>query len=94
MAKILVGRATDPAALALLEARGDVDYEVIETLTVADLEARIAELDAILLGLTPVTEATVAKATRLKVVSRFGVGYDNVDVAALTARCSLWRTWC
>jgi len=86
MAKILVGRATDATALALLDRRGDVDYEVIESPTVADLDARIAELDAVLLGLTPVTEATIAKATRLKVVSRFGVGYDNVDVAALTAR--------
>ena len=86
MATILVGRATDPVALALLDQRGDVDYEVIETPTVADLEARIADLDAVLLGMTPFTEATIAKATRLKVVSRFGVGYDNVDVAALTAR--------
>ncbi len=86
MAKILVGRATDPAALALLDARGDLGYEVIETPSVADLEARIAEFDAILLGMTPFTEAIVAKATRLKVVSRFGVGYDNVDVAALTAQ--------
>lgn len=86
MAKILVGRATDPAALALLEARGDVSYEIVETPTAADLEARIAEFDAVLLGMTPFTEATIAKATRLKVVSRFGVGYDNVDVAALTAQ--------
>ena len=86
MTKILVARATDAAALALLDARGDVDYEVIETPTVADLDARIADLDAVLLGMTPFTEATIAKATRLKVVSRFGVGYDNVDVAALTAR--------
>jgi D-3-phosphoglycerate dehydrogenase len=94
MARILVGRATDPAALALLDQRGDVDYEIIETPTVADLEARIAEFDAILLGMTPFTEAVVTKATRLKVVSRFGVGYDNIDVGALTTRCSLWRTWC
>ena len=78
MPKILVGRATDPAALALLDQRGGVDYEVIETPTVADLDARIADLDAVLLGMTPFTEATIAKATRLKVVSRFGVGYDNV----------------
>ena len=86
MANILVARATDPAALALLDQRGDVGYEVIETPTVADFDARIAEFDAILLGMTPFTEATIAKATRLKVVSRFGVGYDNVDIPALTAR--------
>ena len=45
MSKILVGRATDPVALALLDQRGDVDYEVLETPTVADLDARIADLD-------------------------------------------------
>ena len=85
MAKVLVARATDPAALALLDKRGDVDYEIIETPTVADFDACIAGFDAILLSMTPFTEATIAKATRLKVVSRFGVGYDNVDVPALTA---------
>jgi D-3-phosphoglycerate dehydrogenase len=84
MPKILVARATDPAALALLDARDDVTYEVIEAPSVEDLEARIAELDAVLLGLTPVQAPLIAKAKRLKVVSRFGVGYDNVDVPALT----------
>ena len=86
MATVLVARATDPAALALFDARDDVAYEVLETPTVEDLEARIAGLDAILLGLTPVQAPLIAKAARLKVVSRFGVGYDNVDVPALTAQ--------
>ena len=86
MPKILVARATDAAALALFDARDDVTYEVIETPSVEDLEARIAVLDAIVLGLTPVQAPLIAKAKRLKVVSRFGVGYDNVDVPALTAQ--------
>jgi len=86
MPQILVARATDADALALFDARDDVTYEVIETPSVEDLEARIAELDAVLLGLTPVQAPLIAKAKRLKVVSRFGVGYDNVDVPALTAQ--------
>jgi D-3-phosphoglycerate dehydrogenase len=86
MPRILVARATDAAALALFDARDDVTYEVLETPSVEDLEARIAELDAIVLGLTPVQAPLIAKAKRLKVVSRFGVGYDNVDVPALTAQ--------
>ena len=86
MVEILVGRSMDPAALALFDARDDVSYEVLETPTVDDLEARIAGLDAIVLGMTPVQAPLIAKAARLKVVSRFGVGYDNVDVAALTAQ--------
>ncbi len=86
MAEILVGRSMGPAALALFDARDDVNYEVLAAPTVGDLEARIAGLDAIVLGMTPVQAPLIAKAARLKVVSRFGVGYDNVDVAALTAQ--------
>ena len=52
VARILIARAIDDAAFALLEARGDVEYEVLENPSVAELEARIAELDAVLLGLT------------------------------------------
>lgn len=86
MSQILVARATFPTALALLEARDDVSFEVLEAPTLDDLEARIAGIDAILVGLTPIQAPLIAKAARLKVVSRFGVGYDNVDVAALTAQ--------
>ncbi len=67
MASILVGRATDPAALALLEARDDVDREIIETPTLADLEARIAEFDAVLLDMTPFTEEGVGRMARASV---------------------------
>ena len=84
MAKILIARAVDEAAFALLEARGDVEYEALEAPSVAELEARIAELDAVLLGLTPLGAETIAKARRLKVVSRYGVGYDTIDVDALS----------
>src|SRR4051812_15878595 len=38
-----------------------------------------------LLVLTPrVSAASLARADRLRIVARFGVGYDNVDVAACT----------
>ena len=86
MANVLLAGAVDQAAMALLEARGDVSYEVLAQATAADLEARIAEVDALVLRLAPVREEAVAKAGRLKVISRHGVGYDNVDLAALTRR--------
>lgn len=40
--------------------------------------------DALLVLLPRVTAKTVANAKRLKLVARFGVGYDNVDVDACT----------
>ena len=44
----------------------------------------IANFDALLLLAPKVTSATLAGNHRLKVVARFGVGYDNVDVPACT----------
>jgi D-3-phosphoglycerate dehydrogenase len=43
------------------------------------------EWDALLVLAPRITAATVAGAQRLKIVARFGVGYDNVDVAACTS---------
>lgn len=82
---LLCGRIHDDG-IALLKARPDVDWEILDPGTPAELEARAADVDAIVVRTTPVRAASIAKAKRLKVVSRHGVGYDNVDVPALTAR--------
>ncbi|MBS0262893.1 MAG: dehydrogenase [Planctomycetes bacterium] len=42
------------------------------------------EFDALLVLSPHVTPTTVSPASRLTIVARFGVGYDNVDVNALT----------
>lgn len=84
MAKVLVAGIVQQAGIALLEAREDIEFEMLADMSVADLDERIADLDALVVRLTPVGAETVAAAKKLKVVSRFGVGYDSVDVAALT----------
>src|SRR6478672_8289938 len=49
--------------------------------------AVIGGYDALFIGGSPVNEAALAGDTgRLKVVARNGVGFDAVDVAALTRR--------
>lgn len=45
---------------------------------------QIADFDALLVLSPRVTEQTLKGAERLKIVARFGVGYDNVDVDACT----------
>ncbi len=86
MTKVLVAGPVHEAGLALLAARADVDCELLDEPTAAEIDARIADIDAIILRTTPFGADTIARAGRLRVVSRYGVGYDNVDVAALTAR--------
>ncbi|MCH7929552.1 MAG: hypothetical protein IIA01_03495, partial [Proteobacteria bacterium] len=70
MANVLIEGPIHEAGYALLDARADIDYEVLRPATVADIEARIADLDGLLLRLAPFSADTIAKATRLKVVAR------------------------
>lgn len=52
-----------------------------------ELENHLGIAEGLLTLLTiPVTEALVAKAPNLRVISNMAVGYDNVDVAACTRR--------
>lgn len=52
----------------------------------AEIVPLLAEADAAILGLDTVTCQAIERAPRLKVISRFGVGVDKVDVAAATER--------
>lgn len=50
----------------------------------AEMISLIGDMDAALVGNDAVTEQVIAAAPHLKVVSKHGVGVDNVDVAAAT----------
>lgn len=52
----------------------------------ASLVDRLKDADGLIVRGTPVDEALLARAERLRVVCRHGVGYDLVDVPALTRR--------
>lgn len=54
--------------------------------TEAELLARIADVDVLISGTEPVTAAVLAAAPRLKVISKHGVGYENIDLDAARAR--------
>lgn len=45
----------------------------------------ISDVDGAILGLDEVTAKVIAAGKRLRVISRYGVGIDNVDLAAATA---------
>lgn len=72
--------------LALFEARGDVEAEILSPEEVATLKDRLGDVDGITLRTAIFDRALIDAAPRLEVVARFGVGYDTVDVERLTAR--------
>jgi D-3-phosphoglycerate dehydrogenase len=87
MPKVLVTDGIQQAGLDILAQREDV---VIDRCwnrpNEDDLIDRVANVDAILVGTTRITERIIEAARGLKVVSRRGVGYDNIDLAALRRR--------
>ena len=88
MPHVLVAGKLHPAGLAVLEsaARDGFTFDYVQEVSEPAYAPLIAAADALVIRTQPLSAATVAKAGRLKVVSRHGVGYDSVDVAALNAR--------
>ncbi len=52
----------------------------------ADLVKAVADVDALIIRSDKVTAEVIAAATKLKIVVRAGAGYDNVDLAAASAK--------
>lgn len=73
------------AALDRLEQEAGLTLSIHDAPDAKDMAKALEHADILLLRATPVLTAThIEAARRLKVVSRYGVGYDNVDVTALT----------
>jgi glyoxylate reductase len=85
---VLVTRRVYPAAIAVLQEDCLVDYrDTLDVMDEATLARRLQHAEGLVCQLTdPVTAAVLGGAPKLKVVSQIAVGYDNVDVAAATAR--------
>jgi D-3-phosphoglycerate dehydrogenase len=84
---VLVPHAFGRAGLEILEARADLRLTRYSPgIAPADLHALLADVAGIALSFTPFRQAEVAAAPVLAVVARIGVGFDAVEVPALTAR--------
>ena len=76
----------DPRAAAIFRERG-IEVDEITGQTPDELKAIIGDYDGLAIrSSTKVTKAILDAATNLKVVGRAGIGVDNVDIPAATAR--------
>jgi len=74
----------DPRLKSELESLvGEVIYNPIgKPLSSADIARMLPSMDAYIAGLDEINRAALATADRLKVIARYGVGVDNVDLQA------------
>ena len=63
----------------------DAELRLCSCETAADIAKQCADADAVLLDLAPMTAEAIAGLKRCKVINRYGVGYENVDLDAATS---------
>ena len=81
--KVLVAEPMSPAAVELLKRQAD--WEVVIS-NPKEYEPHLADCDALVVrSAVKVKAETLAKAPKLRVIGRAGVGVDNVDLDAATA---------
>ena len=86
MLKVLVADKISPSAVDVFRANG-IEATVETGLSDHALIARIKDYDGLVVrSATRVTADVLAAAERLKVVGRAGIGIDNIDLAAATAK--------
>lgn len=85
----------DPSVFEELKAAGFeyVTNPVGRILTEDEMIEYIKGCDAVILGVDPMSARVIESADKLKVISRYGVGLDNVDMNAAQAKgVSVYRT--
>ncbi|MBO0763693.1 MAG: phosphoglycerate dehydrogenase [Hyphomicrobiaceae bacterium] len=84
--RVLIADQLSPAAVSIFNERS-IKTDVNVGLPKGELERIIGDYDGLAVrSSTKVTEKVLAAAHRLKVVGRAGIGVDNIDVKAATAK--------
>ena len=83
MFKIGIFQKIHQDGIDLLNDNSKFNYEIIDDLSKENLLKKIPDYDGITLRTTKIDNDILAAGKKLKVISRHGVGYDNVDTAYL-----------
>lgn len=86
MPHVLVAGRIHEAGLALLKATPGISFDIVDEVSFDSYVPLVDRADAIVLRTQPMPAAVIDRAARLRIVSRHGVGFDAVDVAALDRR--------
>ena len=90
MKKIAVIENIHKDGLDLLNINKDFKYELITDVSEENLIKKLPEFDACTLRVSKLGENILKHCPKLKVISRHGVGYDNVDTNYLKENEFSW----
>ena len=80
MFKIGIVEKIDEAGLKILKKHNNFEYEIIENVSKNNLIKELPKYDALTLRVAKLDSEILKHCKKLKVISRHGVGYDNVDL--------------
>jgi len=80
--KILVVKNIHEAGLNLIKENSKFEFEIIENPNLNILKEKIIDCDAIAIKTTQLTSEVINIGKKVKIISRHGVGYDNIDLNA------------
>ena len=82
MKKILVIQPIHKAGIELLKNNKNYEFEVIENVDPEYLKKKIKDCDGATIRTAKLTNDVIEESNNLKIISRHGVGYDNIDLNA------------
>jgi len=80
---ILIIQPIHEEGIKLLENNPNYNYEIIEEIKLEDIKNKIQNCDGLSIRTAKLPGEIIDLGKKLKVISRHGVGYDNVDLASI-----------
>ena len=80
MKKILVIQPIHEEGINLLKKNSNFEYEVVDNVDTEFLKSKIKDCDGISIRTAKLSGEVIEAANNLKIISRHGVGYDNIDL--------------
>ena len=82
MKNILIIQPIDKSGIEILENHPDYNFEIIDGTDLEEIKKKIIECDGISIRTAKLPAEVIRGAKNLKIISRDGVGYDNIDLEA------------
>lgn len=82
MKNILIIQPIDKSGIEILENHPDYNFEIIDGTDLEEIKKKIIECDGISIRTAKLPAEVIRGAKNLKIISRHGVGYDNIDLEA------------
>ena len=80
MKKILVIQTIHEEGINLLKDNSGFEYDVVDNIDTEFLKSKIKDCDGISIRTAKLSGDVIEAANNLKIISRHGVGYDNIDL--------------